>query len=105
MRGHDVLRRQGGRELPHDFEERFIVGDENLDHVAELRDFGGRADKILFWARRSVPDEDLESAMTEPGRDPRPDNSEADQTDVFVFGARHGERAACKRAAASARSI
>ena len=93
MCGHDVLRRQGGGELPHGLEKRFIVGDKNLHHVAELRDFGRRADKVLFWARRAIPDKDLKSAMTEPGRDrdpiiPRPINRH------FCFGARHGERAA-----------
>ena len=89
MGRHDMLRSQRRCELPHDFEERFIVGDKNLDHVTELRDFGGRADEVLFRPWRSVPNKDLEPAMTQRRRDRGADDSEPDQANIFVFRTRH----------------
>ena len=103
MRGDNVLRRESRAELAHDFKERSIVRHENLHDVAQLSHFRGGADKVLLGARSAIPNEDLQAAVAECARDPRANNPEADQTDIFAFRTCHLSKPHPKRAAASAR--
>jgi hypothetical protein len=80
-----MLGREGRTELPRDVEQSLIVRHKDLQKIAELRDFGRRTDEILDWARRAIPDVDLETAFTQVLRDALADNSKPDYPYVFAL--------------------
>jgi hypothetical protein len=89
MRHHDMIRGQIGRHPLHHLKQRVIVGDENLDVIAELRDLRRRAYEIRYWPRRPIPNEDMESAFPQVRHDPLANDAQAQHSNIFPCPTRH----------------
>ena len=89
MRNHDMTRRQRGRHLPNDVEQRVVVRDKNLDVVAHLGELGGSTDEVRHRTRISVPYENVKSLLAEVIRDAASNDSEADYAHIFSSSSRH----------------
>ena len=84
-----MVRRQIRRHPLHHLEQRVVVGNENLDEIAELRDLGGRTDKIGHRPRRPVPNENVEPAFPQIIDDALADYPKAQHSNIFPCTTRH----------------
>ena len=54
----------------HDFEKRVVIRHKNLNEVRQFRDLRWRTDKVRERTRRSIPNENRETAAPQTFRDP-----------------------------------
>jgi hypothetical protein len=83
MRHDDVVWGQVTRNPLRRLEQRFIVGDKNLDEIAKLSDLCRRSYKIGNGPRRAVPDEDMKAAFPQVLGHSLADDSEPDHSNIF----------------------
>ena len=89
MGEHDVARRQRGRELVGDLNQRVIIGNKNLDVIAHFSDFRRRADEVWDSPQGPIPDKNVEALIAKIRGDSAPDYPETDDTDVFSHSTSH----------------
>src|SRR5690348_4102678 len=89
MGNHNVTRRQYHRNRLNRSHQRLIVGDEDLEVIAGLRQLRWGTDKIGHWFWSPVPDKDRESLVPQMISDPATDNTEADNPNRLSGGPCH----------------
>src|SRR5438874_9939460 len=89
MRNHNMSRRKGhrnGLDHPH---QRIVVGDEDLEIIARLRQFGRGTDKVGHWSRGAVPNEDRQPLMAQMISDATANNAKANNPNALSNSTRH----------------
>ena len=89
MRNHNVTRRQRHRNRLNRSHQRIIVGDEDLEVIAGLRQLRWGTDKVGHWFRSPVPDKDRQSLVPQMISDAAADNTEADNPNRLSDGSLH----------------
>lgn len=89
MGEHNVPWCQRRYELLHDFQKRVVVRDKNLHAIAHLRDFRRCTQKVWHWPGRAIPNENVKAFFTKIRAYPAPDNTEADDANIFSRLTRH----------------
>ena len=89
MRDDNMPGSEGGPELLYDMVEGLIVGDEDLQKIAHLGEFGRSPDKVRHRLWRAVPNKDMEAFSLQNLPDPAADNPEPYNPDVFSSATRH----------------
>src|SRR5678815_5778721 len=89
MRNHNVTRGQRHRNRLDHSHQRIIVGDEDLEAIAGLRQLRWGTDKVGHWFRSPVPDKDRQSLAPQMISHSAADNTEADNPNRLSDGPRH----------------
>src|SRR6266536_1770984 len=89
MRNHDMTRRERHRNGLDHSHQRIVVGDEDLEVIARLRQLGWRTDKVGHWSRRAVPDEDRQPLMAQMIGNATANNAEANNPNALSNTTRH----------------
>src|SRR6266480_1136870 len=89
MRNHDVTRRERHRNRLNHAHQRIIVGDEDLEVIAGLRQLRWRTDKVGHWSRSPVPDKDRKPLVPQMISDATADNTQAYNSNRLSDGPRH----------------
>src|SRR5205085_10201895 len=90
MRNHDMTRRERHRNGLDHSHQRIVVGDEDLEVIARLRQLGRGTDKVGHWSRRAVPDEDRQPLMAQMLGNATANNAEANNPEALSKTTRHG---------------
>src|SRR4029453_8769087 len=69
--------------------QRIVVGDEDLEVTAGLRQFRRGTDKVGHWSRGAVPNEDRQPLMAQMIGDATANNAEANNTNALSNSTRH----------------
>src|ERR1700731_2165893 len=89
MRNHNMSggkRHRNGLDHPH---QRIVVGDEDLEVVARLRQFGRGTDKVGYWSRGAVPNEDGQPLMAQMIGNATANNAKANNANALSNSTRH----------------
>jgi hypothetical protein len=86
MRKDKVTPRNVATQLLGCLQQGFVIGDKDLDVIAQPGQFTKRTDKIRDRPRRPVPNEHGKTFAAKIRSDCAPDNSEADYANVLVGG-------------------
>ena len=88
--GHDdMVRRQVRHHSLHHLEQRIVIGNEDLDVIAELRDLRRRTNEIRHRSRRPVPNKNVVAAFPQITYHSLADNAQPEHTYVFSRPTRH----------------
>src|SRR5438309_11713854 len=89
MRNHNMTRRERHRNGLDHSHQRLVVGDEDLEVVAGLRQFGRGTDKVGHWSGSAVPNEDRQPLMAQMIGNATANNAEANNTNALSNGTHH----------------
>ena len=89
MRNHNMARRKrhrNGLDHPH---QRIVVGDEDLEIIARLRQLGRGTDKVGHWSRSAVPDEDRQPLTPQMVGNATANNAKTNNPNALSNSTRH----------------
>src|SRR6266446_358710 len=89
MRNHNMTRRKRHRNGLNHSHQRIVVGDEDLEVIAGLRQLGRGTDKVGHWSRGTVPNEDRQSLVAQMIGNTTANNAEANNTHALSNSTRH----------------
>src|SRR5207237_10658075 len=89
MRDHDMMRRERHRNSLDHSHQRIVVGNEELQIIAGLRQLRWRTDKVGHRSRSPVPNEDRQPLMAQMIGNATANNSEANNTNALSNGTHH----------------
>src|SRR6267154_6395845 len=89
MRNHNMSRRERHRNCLDYSHQRIVVGDEDLQVIARLRQFGRGTDKVGHWSRGAVPNEDRQALMAQMVGNATANNAKANNPHALSNSTRH----------------
>src|SRR5205807_10364049 len=89
MRNHDMTRRERHRNGLDHSHQRIVVGDEDLEVIARLRQLGRGTNKVGHRSRGAVPDEDRQPLMAQMIGNATANNAKANNPNTLSNSTRH----------------
>src|SRR5207237_3438247 len=89
MRDHDMMRRERHRNSLDHSHQRIVVGNEDLEIIAGLRQFRRRTDKVGHRSRSPVPNEDRQPLMAQMIGNATANNAKANNSNALSNTTRH----------------